>query len=140
MHTYISYFGQFGHFSKYRRQFLAQKHTDKYLQLTFVRIVEIQIFAHTGLGSLIGIFDCGCSTVWKFSNFPAIQILRENNFGKFQKVKTAVSATLEGLNYDFLGILRLKMSKCPNIENSEPLICGQNGSFSSSKMTKIDFM
>ena len=35
----------------------------------------------TDLGSLIGNFDCGYSTVWKFSNFPSALILREINFG-----------------------------------------------------------
>ena len=34
----------------------------------------------TDLGSLIGIFDCGYSTVCKFSNFPVILILREISF------------------------------------------------------------
>ena len=32
------------------------------------------------LSSLIGIFNCGYSTVWKFGNFPAILILREISF------------------------------------------------------------
>ena len=35
----------------------------------------------TDLGSLIGNFNCRYATVWKFSNFPAIKILREINFG-----------------------------------------------------------
>ena len=35
----------------------------------------------TDLGSLIGNFDCGHSTVWIFSNFPGTTlILREINF------------------------------------------------------------
>ena len=35
----------------------------------------------TDLGSQIGNYDCGYFTVWKFSNFPATQILREIKFG-----------------------------------------------------------
>ena len=41
----------------------------------------------TDLGSLIGIFDFGYATVWKFSNFPGTLILREIDFGWFQKIK-----------------------------------------------------
>ena len=35
----------------------------------------------TDLGSRIGNFDCGYSTVWKFSHFSTTLILREINFG-----------------------------------------------------------
>ena len=35
----------------------------------------------TDLDSLMGNFDCGYFTNWKFSNFPATLILREINFG-----------------------------------------------------------
>ena len=42
---------------------------------TMLRLVS------TDLGCLIGIFDYGCSTVWKFNNFPDTLILREINFG-----------------------------------------------------------
>ena len=49
--------------------------------------------------------------VWNFSNFPATQILREINFGWFQKVKTVIFTILETLNFDFLKISQLKMCK-----------------------------
>ena len=41
----------------------------------------LQILFYTDLGSLIGDFDCGYSTEWKFSHLPATLILREINFG-----------------------------------------------------------
>ena len=55
----------------------------------------------TDLGNLIGDFDCGYSIQWKFSNFPAIMILREISFSWFQKVKNAVLTVLKMLNFDF---------------------------------------
>ena len=39
------------------------------------------IILYTDLGSLIWYFDCGYSTVWKFSNFHPTLILHEINFG-----------------------------------------------------------
>ena len=45
------------------------------------KIAKIRFLKSTDLGSLIGNFDCGCSIVWKFSNFPATLILDEINFG-----------------------------------------------------------
>ena len=44
------------------------------------------IVQSTDLGSLIGNFDCGHSTVWKHSTFPATLIFGEINVGSFQKV------------------------------------------------------
>ena len=38
------------------------------------------LFTNTDMSSLIGNFDCGYSTVWKFSYFPATLILCEINF------------------------------------------------------------
>ena len=35
----------------------------------------------TDLGSLVGNFNCGYYTVWKFSNFPTNLILHKINFG-----------------------------------------------------------
>ena len=35
----------------------------------------------TDLGSLVGNFNCGYYTVWKFSNFPTKLILRKIHFG-----------------------------------------------------------
>ena len=58
----------------------------------------------TDLSSLIGIFNCGYSIVWKFSNFPVILILREISFSWFQKVKLCCLTI-------FRKISGLKMSK-----------------------------
>ena len=45
------------------------------------KLVDFNYDEFTVLGRLIGILDCGYSTVWKFSNFFAILILREINIG-----------------------------------------------------------
>ena len=58
-------------------------------------------------------------TVWKFYNFTITQILRELNFGWFEKVKNCHSNHLEALNFDFWEISHFEMSK---IQNSELLI------------------
>ena len=41
----------------------------------------IFLLENTDMGILIGNFDCGYSTVWKFSHFSTTLILREINFG-----------------------------------------------------------
>ena len=41
------------------------------------------------------------TTMWKFENFPAIQILRETNFRASRNSKTAIFAILKILNLDF---------------------------------------
>ena len=53
----------------------------------------------TYLDSLIGNFDSGYSTEWKFSNFLAALILREINFGSFQKVKNCSLNNFKGIEY-----------------------------------------
>ena len=55
----------------------------------------------TDLGSLIGIFDYGYFTVWKFSNFSDTLISHEINFADFRRSKTAVLIILKALNFDF---------------------------------------
>ena len=44
-----------------------------------------------------------CCTVCKFNDFPITQILRETNFGDFRSAKSAISAHLKAMNFDFLG-------------------------------------
>ena len=68
------------------------------------------------------IFKCGYSTVWKFSNFPATLILREINFGWFQKVKNCHFNNFGGFEFWFFEKLHtLKCQKIPKIQNSELL-------------------
>ena len=64
--------------------------------------------------------------LWKFSNFPAILILREINFGWVQRVKTVISSILEAMNIDFLGISLLKMAKI-----------SKNSKFTAAQMVKM---
>ena len=68
-------------------------------------------------------------TQGKFSNFPATLILREINFGWFQKVK----------NYHFVGFDFWKMFTLENVKNCNKIQIyynRQNGSFWGYKMTK----
>ena len=81
---------------------------------------------YTDLGSLIGIFDSGYSTVWKFSKVPCTLILREVNFDGFQKIKNFRLTILVALNFDFWK--KFKIQSCSN---------GQNGSFGASKWAKL---
>ena len=60
-----------------------------------------QACRNTEMGSLIGNFDWGCSTVWMISNFPTTPILREINVSWFLKSKTAI-LTFEGFEVWFL--------------------------------------
>ena len=77
---------------------------------------------HTDLGRN---FECGYSTVRKFSNFPATLKLREINFGWFQRDKKLLLS-----QFWMLCILTLekfqnwKYPKFPEIQNSE-LVKGQ---------------
>ena len=41
------------------------------------------------------------NTVWKFQDFSAIQIFRENNFKDSRGQKAAILINLETLNFDF---------------------------------------
>ena len=57
--------------------------------------------------------------LWKFSNFPAILIIREINFGWVQRVKTVISTILEAMI--FWEFHSWKCQKYPKIQNSELL-------------------
>ena len=81
----------------------------------------------TDLGNLIGNFDCGYSTIWKFSKFSAILILREINFGWLQKVKNCRFNNFEGFEFWFLEKVHTrKCQKFQNVQNSELLQYDQN--------------
>ena len=83
----------------------------------------------TDLDNLIGTFDCGYSTDWKFSNFAVTFILREISFCLFQKALTV----LKTLNFDFWKNFTLeyvKRSQMSNFRNA--FENGQNVSFWSS--------
>ena len=56
----------------------------------------------TDLGSLIWNFDYGYSTMWEFSDFPGILVLREFNSDWFQKVDICRFNNHEGLELWFL--------------------------------------
>ena len=72
-------------------------------------------FLTTDLGSLIR-----HSTVCKFGNFPATLILREINFGRFEKVKNCHFNYLWGFEFWFLEKFHTwKCQKFPKIQNSE---------------------
>ena len=60
------------------------------------------IWTSTDLGSLIGNFNCGYWTVWKFCIFSATMILREINFAWFQMVKKCSFYNFEGFEFWFL--------------------------------------
>ena len=61
-------------------------------------------------------------TMWKFSNFPATLILRDINFGWFQKVKNCHFNKFEGFEYWFLEKFHIwKCQKFPKIQTSEVL-------------------
>ena len=68
------------------------------------RIKSPSCFNFTDLSSLIGNFDWGYSTVWKFSHFPATLILREIYFGWFQRVKNCHFNTFGGFEFGLLEI------------------------------------
>ena len=58
--------------------------------------------------------------VWKFDNFPAIQIFREINLWEFRVSKNAISTTLEALNSDFGEFSALFELKIAQNHKSEP--------------------
>ena len=79
--------------------------------------------ANTDLGSLIGNIQCG-----NFWNFLATLILREINFGWFQKVKNCYLITWGALNFEFLEFLTFSSVKFPKVKIQSPWNCW-NGSF-----------
>ena len=57
------------------------------IKLSLLGKQKISDFIHnTDLGSLIGNFDYGYFTMWKFNNFSVTLILSKINFGRFQRV------------------------------------------------------
>ena len=84
-------------------------------------------------------FDCGFSTVWKFSYIPATLILSEINFARFQRVKNCHLNNLGGFEFSFFGNFTLESVKNIQKFNNQSCSNGQKGNFWSFKMTKIDF-
>ena len=83
------------------------------------RVYHLKSVKNTDLGSLIGISDCGYSTVWKFSNYPTTLILREIIFGWFQKVKDWSFNIFWGIEIWFLEKFHTwKCQKLSRIQNS----------------------
>ena len=83
----------------------------------FITITVLGKSLYTDLGSLNGTFDCGCTTVWKFSNFPATLILREINFSWYQRVKDWHFNLLGGFEFWFLKNFTLeKIKSCQKSE------------------------
>ena len=79
------------------------------------------------------------STVWKFYNLPTTQILGEIKFGDSRSAISAISTHLEALNLDFYEFLHfLKAENDQLNKNSEPLKW-KNGSFRTSRFSKINF-
>ena len=78
--------------------------------------------------------------LWKFSNFPAILILREISFDWFQKVKNCHLNNFggEALNFDFWKNSSLKMSKIPKNSEFRAAQMVKKAVSWGFKMTKID--
>ena len=78
----------------------------------------------TNLGSLIGNFDCGYTTAWEFSNFPATTFIFyvKSVFADLRRSKTAVLNILKALNLD-----SCKCQKFPKIQNSNAQKCSFMG-------------
>ena len=76
----------------------------------------------------------------KFQNFPTItQILREINIGDFRSAKSAILTHFEALNYhfdEFLHFLKAAIYQINRIQSPNDV---KNGSFSTSRFSKIDF-
>ena len=78
------------------------------------------------------------NTVWKFHDFSVIQILREINFGDSRSAKSAILKLSEALNltfYEFLPFLKTENQ----IKKFRALEIAKNGSFRTSRFSKIDF-
>ena len=86
------------------------------LQFIIFGLLEFaDIKISTFMSSLVGNFDHGYSTVWKFGNFYGNKILREINFGWFQMVKNCRFNNFEGFEFFTFGkISHLKVSKPKN--------------------------
>ena len=79
------------------------------------------------MGSQIGIFDYGYSTVWKFC------------LTDIRKTKNAALTIWVAYNFDFLEKFHIWNVKTPQKFNTKSYSNSQNGSFLGFKMTKIDF-
>ena len=104
--------------------------------------VKSSLVKFTGQGGLIGIFECGYSTLCILSNFTAIQILREINFGWFQYLGQFCRSYNFG-DFEFSFFEKFHAWKCqtfPNIQNTQLLKMVKIAGFGGFKLTKIDYM
>ena len=79
------------------------------------------------------------TTVWKFSKFPTIQILREISFSWFQNVKNYQSSNCGGFELWFLGIFNIfncELFQKPNFKASK---IANSAVFDLLKSAQIDF-
>ena len=70
-----------------------------------------RLIKFTDLSSLIGNFDCGYSTLWKFNNFLPLWFYMKSILAELRGSKTIILTILVALNFDILGISCLKKSK-----------------------------
>ena len=79
------------------------------------------------------------STVWNCHDFSITQISREINFGNSWSAKAAILTSLEALNFDLYGFLHFLKAEYYQMDHFQsPKIC-KNGSFWTSRFSKIDF-
>ena len=78
-------------------------------------------------------------TVCKFQDFFVIQILCEINFVNSRSSKTVIFAILEALNLDHDEFLQFLKAEIYQISKFRAPKIAKNGSFATSRMSKIDF-
>ena len=79
------------------------------------------------------------STVWKFQDFATTQILREINFWDSWSAKSDILTHLEALNFDTYEFLHISEAEIYQINKILSPWNGKNGSFTTSRFSKIDF-
>ena len=86
------------------------------------------------------IFSSVHTTVWKFQNFYATQILREIKVGYSEASKTAILIYFEALNFDFHEFLHFVQDEnCQKIKTQILQSCKKGLFFRISRISKIDF-
>ena len=113
----------------------------KYVIAIFIRnrfAYSRLVFFTTDLGSLIGNFEHGYSTVWKII-FLATLILGEINFVWYQRVKYCRFYNFGGFEFWVYGNFTLENVRSCQKFKIQSCWNGQSCSFCGFKMTKIDF-
>ena len=78
--------------------------------------------------------------MWKFQDFAITQLLREISFLASKSAKLAILTHLEALNFDFQEFLHFLNAVIYQIDKIQSPQNGKNGYFSTSNLSKIDFM